>query len=239
VGFDGLTAGAGAGSLCLSANNEVTYSAGAGCTGSSQRFKHDIVPLDASSSLDTALKLSPVSFVYNDDIGVKGPQVGLIAEQVQQVDSRLVATDASGTPFTVKYENLTAILAGAIQKLFSQLSTLAATVASFAESFTTRDLTFTRATGDEIDANTGKFKALCVTDPTGETCISRAQLDALLQQTGQSPAAAPTSPAPQSSPTPVATTSAETTDAATSSPAVTESAVSVIEPAPEPSPAAQ
>ena len=72
--------------------------AGAGCTGSSQRFKHDIAPLDSSSSLATVLNLNPVSFVYNNDIGVKGPQVGLIAEQVQQVEPRLVATDASRHP---------------------------------------------------------------------------------------------------------------------------------------------
>lgn len=215
VGFDGLTAGAGAGALCLSANREVTYSAGAGCTGSSQRFKHDIAPLDASSSLDTVLKFNPVSFVYNDDIGVKGPQVGLIAEQVQQVEPRLVATDASGTPFTVKYENLTAILASAIQKLFAQLSDLAATVASFADHFTTRELTFTRAEGGSM-----KLRELCL----GSTCITETQLAALLSQSAAAGLANP-------SPTPIDPASAEPlpTDTSTS-PAATESAQPVTEP---------
>jgi len=162
VGLANLTAGTGAGSLCLSSTNEVTYSAGAGCTGSSLRFKHDIVSLDASSSLDTVLKLNPVSFAYNDDIGVKGPQVGLIAEEVLQADPRLVATDASSTPFTVKYENLTAILAGAIQQMWK-------TVAGFAQSFTSRRITAS--------------EQLCV----GSTCVTESQLQELLERQNVTP----------------------------------------------------
>ena len=194
VGFDGLTAGAGAGALCLTANKEVTYSNGAGCTGSSERYKHDIVSLDASSSLDTILNLNPVSFVYNDDIGVKGPQVGLIAEQVQQIDPRLAATDASGTPFTVKYQNLTAILAGAIQQLWK-------IVADFADHFTTRELTFTRATGDDLTvkhlrADETTTGGLCARKVDGTTvCVTGDQLAALLSQ---SAAAAFANPSPAS-----------------------------------------
>jgi hypothetical protein len=43
--------------------------------------------------------------------------VGFIAEQVQQLDPRLVVIDASGTPFTVRYEQLTSLLAKAIQQI--------------------------------------------------------------------------------------------------------------------------
>ena len=62
VGFDGLTAGAGAGSLCLSANKEITYSDNAGCTGSSLRFKHDVATL-TDGALDTVLFCAPASVV--------------------------------------------------------------------------------------------------------------------------------------------------------------------------------
>ena len=123
VGFDGLTAGAGAGALCLSANKEVTYSDGAACTGSSQRFKHDINSLGAGA-LETVLSLRPVSFLYNDDIGVRGEQVGLIAEEVFSIDPRLVTLDASSTPTNVKYANLTAVLAKAIQELNAKVEAL-------------------------------------------------------------------------------------------------------------------
>jgi hypothetical protein len=124
VGFDGLTAGAGAGALCLSANKEVTYSDGAACTGSSERFKHDIESLDARA-LETVLSLRPVSFFYNDDIGVRGEQVGLIAEEVFDIDPRLVALDSSSLPVNVKYANLTAVLAKAIQEFKAVFDRLA------------------------------------------------------------------------------------------------------------------
>ena len=118
VGFDGLTAGAGAGSLCLSANKEITYSDNAGCTGSSLRFKHDVATL-TDGALDTVLALRPVSFVYNDDIGIQGEQVGFIAEEVFKIDPRLVTLDASSIPNNVKYANFTAILARAMQEIAS------------------------------------------------------------------------------------------------------------------------
>ena len=117
VGFDGLTAGAGAGSLCLSANKEITYSDNAGCTGSSLRFKHDVATLTMARSIPCLR--SPVSFVYNDDIGIQGEQVGFIAEEVFKIDPRLVTLDASSIPNNVKYANFTAILARAMQEIAS------------------------------------------------------------------------------------------------------------------------
>ena len=58
-----------------------------------------------------------MSFHYNDNVGIPGEQVGFIAEQVQQVDPRLVVLDASGTPFTVRYEQMTSLLAKAVQQI--------------------------------------------------------------------------------------------------------------------------
>jgi hypothetical protein len=140
VSFSGLSAGAGAGSLCLSANNEVTYSAGATCTVSSQRFKHDIV--SATEGLDFVNRLRPVTFQYNADIGVPGEQFGFIAEEVESLDPRLVVHDAQGLPFSVRYENMTAVLAKAIQDLDLNVETVAGRAASstpqsqaFADSF--------------------------------------------------------------------------------------------------------
>jgi len=43
--------------------------------------------------------------------------MGFIAQQVLQIDPRLVVLDASGTPFTVRYEQLTSVLAKAIQQI--------------------------------------------------------------------------------------------------------------------------
>lgn len=86
-----------------------------GCLVSSERYKHDITPL--ASTLDEVMALKPVSFVYNDDVGVKGRQVGFVAEQTASVDDRLVGFNPDGTAQSVRYMQMTAVLVGAIQQL--------------------------------------------------------------------------------------------------------------------------
>jgi hypothetical protein len=193
VGFDGLSTGAGAGALCLSANKEVLYSAGAGCTVSSGRFKHDITT--ATTGLDFVSKLRPVNFYYNADVGVPGEQFGFIAEEVETLDPRLVVHDAQGLPFSVRYENMTAVLALGIQELNLNMSAIASTTAtstpqssSFANSFFTN--LFSRVGAWLADAGNGiqsvfakkvSTEELCVSDASGaKTCINKAQLDALI-----------------------------------------------------------
>lgn len=83
------------------------------CLLSSAQFKHDIRPL--KGSLETVLALQPVSYVYNDDVFIPGEQVGLVAEDVAAVDKRLVANGPDGKPRSVRYQQLTADLIGAIQ----------------------------------------------------------------------------------------------------------------------------
>jgi hypothetical protein len=220
VGFDGLTAGAGAGSLCLTANKEVVYSDNAGCTGSSLRFKHDIATLDTTSGIEEAMKLRPVSFVYNDDIGVKGEQVGFIAEDVAGVDTRLITYDASGTPNNVKYTNMVAIAIKAIQDVWMAVLDLKDKVAGFAEKLVTKELVATNGDFDNIHIK----NELCI----GATCLTETQVQALLNQTGQQAAVAATqvqsTAAPESTSTPETETASTTpaTDSA-GSPQASES----------------
>ncbi|MBX4200273.1 tail fiber domain-containing protein [Candidatus Parcubacteria bacterium] len=117
----GLTAtGASDVQLCLSTNNEVTT--GATCGTSSLRFKHDINTLTAN--LDEVMKFRPVSFVYN---GYTDEKTGFIAEEINQIDPRLVFYDEDGvTPRGVLYDNFAPILAGAIQELNNKIDTLTA-----------------------------------------------------------------------------------------------------------------
>ena len=155
----------------------------------------------------------------------QGTKLGFIAQEVQPIlpETVSVGDDANHT-LGLAYTEFIPVIVRAIQQLAAKISDLATTVASFADHFTTRELTFVRATGDEIIV-----KKMCVQKTDGTpVCVNGDQLDALLQQADQSPVAA--DPTPQSSPTPVATTSPETSDAATSSPAVTESAQPLTEP---------
>ena len=76
---------------------------------SSERFKDEIKPMDKASEAILALK--PVTFHYKHELDPVGiPQFGLVAEQVEKVDPDLVARDAAGRPYTVRYEAVNAML---------------------------------------------------------------------------------------------------------------------------------
>jgi uncharacterized coiled-coil protein SlyX len=76
---------------------------------SSMRFKDEIKPMDKASEAILALK--PVTFHYKKELDPNGiPQFGLIAEQVEKVNPDLVARDAKGDVYTVRYEAVNAML---------------------------------------------------------------------------------------------------------------------------------
>jgi Chaperone of endosialidase len=76
-------------------------------SGSSRRFKKEIKPMDAASEAILALK--PVSFRYKGD-NTNTPQFGLIAEQVADVIPELVVRDKEGKPYSVRYDQVNAML---------------------------------------------------------------------------------------------------------------------------------
>jgi trimeric autotransporter adhesin len=80
-----------------------------GVAPSSKRFKEAIKPMDKASEAILALK--PVTFCYKKEIDQDGiPQFGLVAEEVEKVNSDLVARDADGKAYTVRYEAVNAML---------------------------------------------------------------------------------------------------------------------------------
>ncbi len=222
VGFKGLTS---VGSnqtayLCLSANNEVVQDSTT-CLASSARFKQDIAPLSASSSLAEIMQLTPVSFKYTpayngalqSDPNFNGTFVGFIAEDVAKIDPRLTTVDSVGTtPMAahgVRYENITAILAGAIQEM-------AAISGAFRDNLIAWLADASNGIG-KLFAGEIDTPNLCVTDSTGaKTCITKAQLDALLagQHISGQVAQPPAGQASFTSTTPPTATTTPSTDAA-------------------------
>jgi hypothetical protein len=80
-----------------------------GTKGSSERFKEAIKPMDKAS--EAILTLKPVTFRYKQELDPEGiPQFGLVAEQVEKVNPDLVARDADGKVYTVRYEAVNAML---------------------------------------------------------------------------------------------------------------------------------
>jgi hypothetical protein len=80
-----------------------------GVRASSARFKEAIKPMGDTS--EAILDLKPVKFRYNKELDPKGgPQFGLIAEEVAKVAPDLVTLDDQGKPFTVRYDEVNAML---------------------------------------------------------------------------------------------------------------------------------
>ena len=80
-----------------------------GTTTSSKRFKQDIQPMDKASEGLYALK--PVSFHYKKEIDPAGTsQLGLVAEDVEKLNPDLVVRDKEGKPYSVRYDQVNAML---------------------------------------------------------------------------------------------------------------------------------
>ena len=80
-----------------------------GTATSSARFKRDIHGMGKASEALFALK--PVAFRYKKEIDPAGtPQLGLVAEDVEKVNPDLVVRDKEGKPYTVRYEQINAML---------------------------------------------------------------------------------------------------------------------------------
>jgi hypothetical protein len=76
---------------------------------SSRRFKEGIKPTDHASEALFALK--PVTFRYKKEIdSVRASQFGLVAEEVEKVNPNLVVRDNEGRPYSVRYDQVNAML---------------------------------------------------------------------------------------------------------------------------------
>ena len=76
---------------------------------SSKRFKEGIKPMDKTS--EDASPLQPVTFRYKTEIDPAGiSQFGLVAEEVEKVNPDLVVRDKEGKPYSVRYDQVNAML---------------------------------------------------------------------------------------------------------------------------------
>ena len=77
---------------------------------------------------EAILALKPVTFHYKTDS--KGvPQFGLIAEEVAEVNRDLVVRDKEGEPYSVRYDQVNAMLLNEFLKEHRKVEKLEATVA--------------------------------------------------------------------------------------------------------------
>jgi len=80
-----------------------------GTSTSSKRFKDDIKSMDKAS--EALFDLKPVTFHYKKELDSAGiQQFGLVAEEVQKVNSALIVLDKEGKPYSVRYDQVNAML---------------------------------------------------------------------------------------------------------------------------------
>ena len=98
-----------------------------GTTSPSRRFKCDIQPMKKVS--DAILALKPVSFHYKSD-AKNTPCFGLIAEEVEKVNADLMVRDKEGKPYSVRYDQVNAMLLNEFLKEHNKVEKLESTVAN-------------------------------------------------------------------------------------------------------------
>src|SRR5204863_10104021 len=109
--FHATTYIAGISSVAVASDAVVVNSSGQLGVGmpSLKRFKDEIKPMGDAS--EAVLALKPVTFRYKDDLDPKRvTRFGLVAEEVEKVDPNLVARDAKGEVYTVRYDAVNAML---------------------------------------------------------------------------------------------------------------------------------
>jgi hypothetical protein len=95
---------------------------------SSKRFKENIEPMDKAS--DALFALKPVTFRYKKEIDPAGKsQLGLVAEEVEKVNPDLVVRDKEGKPYSVRYDQVNAMLLNEFLKEHREVADLKSTVA--------------------------------------------------------------------------------------------------------------
>ena len=79
---------------------------------------------------EAILALKPVTFQYKKELDPKSvPRFGLVAEEVAKVNPDLVARDAQGKVYTVRYEAVNAMLLNEFLKQHRRVQELEATLA--------------------------------------------------------------------------------------------------------------
>jgi len=123
---------------------------------SSKRFKDSIEPMDQSSESLFALK--PVKFRYKKEIDpTQTTQFGLVAEEVEKADPALVVRDKDRKPYSVRYDQVNAMLLNEFLKEHRKVEKQEATIAELKSTFASQrkkfEVTFTNQQ-KEIEALT-------------------------------------------------------------------------------------
>jgi hypothetical protein len=173
---------------------------------------------DINYGLSTVMQLRPVLYNWNYETDGQTKSLGFIAQEVEALVPKLVATDDQGMK-SLNTTGIIPILTKGIQELDLKITDLT-DLNDLTKSNTLRDnmvawfgnvgngiskLFVGEINTDNIKTKTSTTESLCVKNDRGETCITRDQLDALLSNfNGNMNPPAP-APNPDPAPTPTCT----------------------------------
>jgi trimeric autotransporter adhesin len=119
--------------VLINSNNKL------GMATSSRRFKQDIKSMGTAS--ETLFALKPVTFRYKKEIDPQGrSQLGLVAEEVEKVNPDLVVLDKEGKPYSVRYEQVNAMLLNEFLKEHCKVAEQEATISELKSTVTKQQL---------------------------------------------------------------------------------------------------
>lgn len=185
---------------------------------SDMRLKKNITTLDSEDEpfvlntdiqtqedtiLAKVLALTPVTYNWNSEDDSDPKHVGFIAQEVEQVFPDLVSTDDQGrkslnyiglVPYTIKAVQEMNIRVAALPEFEDQ--TMAQKVADFLRGIAERG----EAVISSIKAQRVHTEELCVGSEGDEVCVTKDQLQNLLNNTSASAGGSPTAPEPTPTP---------------------------------------
>jgi len=139
VWFNGITTSSGLQTavLCQSSGGEIIADSVA-CLASSAIFKEHFSVFSNATALDHISVFQPKSWNYRREPGSVFPEryyrerIGLVAEDVAAIDTRLVEYDNKGEPRTIDYNGVVTLLVGAVKQLKADNDNLRAEMARLA-----------------------------------------------------------------------------------------------------------
>lgn len=186
-----------------SASTQCTITTGTGiaCT-SDERLKTNINDL-TSDTLYKLLNVKTVTYNWLQNPTSK-TQIGFLAQDLEQYFPELVDTDTAGMK-SVYYAQMTPILVEAIREMNLKITDINNTDApnSWRDALVAWFGNINNGIGDFF-ANRAHVKELCIGDSGNETCLSKSQVDKIIQATDATPTVYyPVGPTPDPSTPPV------------------------------------
>lgn len=150
---------------------------------SDERLKYDINSIEGNDALSKLALLNPVTYHYNWQDSDEDLVPGFIAQEMEEVFPSMVSTNSKTSYKSLSYVSLVPYTIKAIQELDLKVEDLIVEKQNLFSNLISWFGNVENGIGDFF-ANRIKTKEICISDESGETCITKSQLDQILSAAG-------------------------------------------------------